>query len=482
MVARGSIERVKGTQDLSGAELARSREIARTLDAYLDRCGYEALEVPVLEHLELYLKKAGSGVVNRLYSFTDQGGRRLALRHEFTASVIRAYVERGEALPQPVRWRYGGPVFRYERPQRGRYRQHTQQGVELIGAPAPRGDAEIVSAACRSLAAIGLEQYELLIGHVGVALQLLDGLKLTDRTKSILLSSMEDLGRAHRGLSYVQARLAELGISRNGHDDRVREVVEGLSDEQARTLIHGLLTGMNVDLAGSRSPDEIVDRLLRKLRRPDESRVVNEALEFIARLSQLAGDPATVFGAARGLLREYGLSADPLDELAQIVDAVAASGAVGGRLQVDLGLARGLAYYTGMVFEIYSGAGDDRLQLCGGGRYDGLVRALGGRRDVPALGFAFGLERLAEALAGQGAEPPGIDVLVIASEGPAFGAALQVADGLRRDGKRVEVDVRGRTLKANTADAERRGIASIVLVEPGADGPAVTREIVVARR
>ena len=133
---------------------ARLRGLEAQLRAGFEPFGYEGIETPILEPLELFLRKSGEEILARMYTFSHWN-RRLCLRPELTASVMRAYTNEMEARSLPLRLHYGGATFRYERPSRGRQRQFTQVGVELIGVAGPAADAEVRHRACAGLAAVG---------------------------------------------------------------------------------------------------------------------------------------------------------------------------------------------------------------------------------------------------------------------------------------------------------------------------------------
>jgi histidyl-tRNA synthetase len=220
----------------------------------------------------------------------------------------------------------------------------------------------------------------------------------------------------------------------------------------------------------SRPPEAIVERLIRKLRRADPQPRIEAALDSLRRLGEARGDPDTALGIARELLQGLSLPLDQLDELRAIIDLVAEQGLVPPRLVVDLGMSRGLHYYSGMIFEVEAGpTGGAGLQLCGGGRYDeliGALQAVGPRRaSVPAVGFAYGLERVASVVpALDGRHKPA--VMLAAADG-SYARAMRGADELRARGYRVLLDVRGRSLQANLRDAERRGCRALVVVAEG---------------
>src|SRR5690606_31411080 len=161
----------------------------------------------------------------------------------------------------------------------------------------------------------------------------------------------------------------------------------------------------------------------------------------------LQGPPGEVLPAVRDLTRRHGLHDAPIARLERVLDLLTAYGHSIDSIELSLGLGRGLHYYTGMLFEIYP---PDRpgLQLCGGGRYDDLAQMLGTREPLPACGFSYGLERVAE-VAGITAAPDAPEVLVVPATGDAASAAIRLSERLRAEGRRVEIDVRGRSAQAS---------------------------------
>jgi histidyl-tRNA synthetase len=179
------------------------------------------------------------------------------------------------------------------------------------------------------------------------------------------------------------------------------------------------------------------------------------------------GTPPAALSAGRDLLEAFGLSAEPLQDLERTIEYLPDFGAGVEHLQVDLGLSRGLQYYTGMVFEIHHGGLGGESQVCGGGRYDDLFRALGGRQSIPASGFAFGVERVGLALASEGRScppAPAADVFVVAGAPDLVGYALRVARRVRESGRSADLDVTGRPLRASLAYADREGYRRVAIV------------------
>ena len=461
---------------------ARLRALTTILRDHFERFGYRGIDTPVLENLDLFLRKSGEEVAARMYSFTHWN-RKLCLRPELTASVMRAYVGHLRDRPLPVRVHYAGPTFRYEKPQRGRYRQFTQVGIECIGASGPAADAEVLAAACGALDRAGLAGFRLVLGHLGVVLQLLEQLGIDEHGQNLILGNMEALARRGADPDQVLPRIlglmgvgeaAELDgeLIEEDDDDSISLLPSLLAEfgsEGAAHVASDLLARANLMLeGGTRSPEEIVSRLVAKAGRPDPTDRVARAVDFIVQLQRLAGPPEAAFGRIGALLAEHELDPAPLREIERALALLPSYGVSRPEVVVDLSLGRGLRYYTGLVFELHAAAvGGVSSQIGGGGRYDDLVRSLGGREGVPACGFSFGLERIKLALDAEGARTTGdraVDVGVAPIEEADERAAVAIATRLRRAGLDVELDVRRRGVKANLRHADREGVPYVVIV------------------
>jgi histidyl-tRNA synthetase len=464
------IEPVRGMHDVLPPQQRSLRAAQTRLEAAIASWGYQFLDLPILERRELYLKKAGEELVGKLYDF-EHHGRALALRPEWTASVLRSYLNGLQSEPLPLRLAYSGPVFRYERPQRVTYRQFTQVGVELIGGAAPLADAEAIGLACDGLERAGVRDYRLTVGHIGIVRALLSGLGLADRTANLLLWNMERLRSGQ-----IDAIRRQLNDS---HADELFDLgpLAALPDDQLESLLLTMLRAVGLRLDNTtRPPEAIVARLVRKLRRDDPQPRVERALGLMSRLAATYGPPAEALPQLESLFEAEAIDSAPIAELRAILDLLESQHVPVDRLIVDAGLGRGLHYYTGLIFEIYDANG---LQLCGGGRYDDLVASLGGRSSVPAVGFAYGLERVAHAAPQPPDEsPPAVLVMAAASEHRA--AALQTAMRLRERGYVATLDARDRSVSANLRDVVRRRARAVVICDERA--PDVTRWQFVAER
>ena len=464
------IQRVRGTTDVLPPDDARLRRLEATLRGGFERYGYQGIQTPLIEPLELFLRKSGDEIVARMYSFSHWN-RRLCLRPEPTASVVRAFVDELQGHSLPLRLHYAGPVFRYERPSRGRYRQFTVVGIELLGAAGAAADAEVLHLACAGLESLGISRYRLVVGHLGATLQLLQAMGMSDHAQGLVLDQMDPIARGRVGLDAAVARVADLlgggTASTNGADTGLPPTLASLPPEQATSIAADILGRASLTVeGGARQPRDIIQRLLAKAQRPDPTDQVRNAFEFVSQLHAAAGPPEHLEREVRPLLQQRGLSTAPIDEVSAALDLLQAHGSPSGEavVEVDLSLARGLRYYTGLVFEIYVDDEQGALQVCGGGRYDDLVRALGGRETVPACGFSFGLERVDLARGAQEVEKSRT-VLVVGVTADDYRHAVAVARQLRAsDELVVEQDVRVRGVKAALRYADRVGIGVVVIV------------------
>ena len=379
-------------------------QATETLTAYLADSGYGVIDTPLLEDTELFVRKSGGELTSRLYTFTDPGGHRVSLRPEFTSSVIRHYIEERESLKIPVRWQYCGPVFRYEHGQNAGLNQFTQFGAELVGAEGVDADAEIMHLSWVGLERTGLRSHRLRIGHLGVLHRLLTAFGLTELAKLFIVTNVHALKSESMSVADLRDRAEQVGVLRASLGILERTSLGDISGQEAQEFVRGLLTESIPTPVGRRSTDQIVARLLRKSRDADDPGKFEDALSLVSQLARLDGHPEPVVARGREIASDHGAGADCFDELEALFDALSRRGLSTGWLTLDLGLARGFSYYTGVIFELTHSTPTQEVSLGGGGRYDGLVRALGGSEEVPALGFAYNLDQTVDALARANAE------------------------------------------------------------------------------
>ncbi len=430
------VKRLPNMQDLSEKQIRARQHVAKKLLGNLSLRGYEQVETPILEQSELYIRKSGGGLSARLYDFNEPGGFDVSLRPEITAAVLRIAIE-DRASSKTTRLMYEGPVFRYAAPDdlEGRStRQFNQLGAELIGPNAPEADGEVIAASLEGLRDVCIDSAYVVIGHVGIILDTLEQIGVTERAKNFLVNAIPELKDGN--VDDVRNRAIELGFI----SDAIvpDEQAEADRERLASTIEQVMTEGIGVSLAqntGSRSPEEIIARLSRKLSQAENPDQFGAALEMLAKLATVNGTVPESMQQARKLLSDNGVESQLCDQLQAVIDSAITEGVDPDQITVDFGLARGVAYYTGVLFDIYASEGENTLG--GGGRYDGLTRALGYMKDVPALGFAYNLDAVVELAEANSNPTEPVENVPLESD---FSAAVAKTKSLRESGKRAAIE------------------------------------------
>jgi histidyl-tRNA synthetase len=176
----------RGTRDFTSTDMQKRRIVEERIKSTFQKFGYKEIQTPIFETLELFTAKSGDQIIDELYSFQDKGGRDLALRPELTAPVIRMYVDKLQMDPKPLKLFYFGNCFRYDRPQKGRYREFKQAGCEIIGVDTPESYAELISMAFRIMQNIGLKNIELKIGNLNILKSIFKKIKIPEDKQKYL--------------------------------------------------------------------------------------------------------------------------------------------------------------------------------------------------------------------------------------------------------------------------------------------------------
>jgi histidyl-tRNA synthetase len=399
-----------GFRDFFPEEFALRAHIFDAMRRVSQRYGFEEYDGPPLEPLDLYTGKSGDEIVGQLYTFIDKGERAVALRPEMTPTLARMVTQRANGLKKPIRWFSIPQLFRYERQQRGRLREHFQLNCDLVGEPGPLGDAEIIALAIDVMRELGLTFADVRV-------------RVSDRRLLSVLLEECGIGVARQDLAF-QA-LDKLG--RSEYAPKRRALEDAGADEQALAALESL--------PGIRTWADLEER----------------------------------FPEAAG-------AGEPLHQTIGALDAMG----LGDFVDLDLTIVRGLAYYTGTVFELFDAQRSLRA-ICGGGRYDDLLERVGGV-SLPALGFGMGDVVLAELLKERGLvpeAPPNADVFLVAATGEDRPAVLRLAHQLRDAGLRVEYalgdEKMARQLKL--AGARRARIAVLLGPEERAREAAVVKDL-----
>lgn len=489
MASANKIYALRGMRDVFSNDYTIQRQIQHTLEDHLRLYGYSPLDLPIVENTELYLRKSGEDIASRLYEFNFKS-RRIALRPEVTASILRAYVEHMQEDPLPLRLQYSGPVFRYEKPQQNRYRQFTMTGAEMLGAEGTLADAEMLHLACAGLEKLGVTRYKLTLGHTEILESFLHKLGLRKQLLNFLLRNMENIRK--RGMPYVIDRLREIFPELKftaedlqdapQEDDKAQNllnVLREMSNDEAHQAITEFLHSLNIHIDTNRDEREVIDRLLHKIREDQQGPKLQMALDYMQKLSELVGSPDEILAQARNIVEQYDVNPDALTEIENLLDALSWHGEIQGDIELDFGLNRGLHYYTGLMFEIhYPADGEEDIQLCGGGRYDNLITVLGGNTPTPALGFAYGIERIASVITPDEFSTtdnrPHVYIIPIEQDDFAYG--FEIAQTLRASNHVVEVSVDSRNLKRSLKHADKRDTPLVIIV---GENERTSRQVVI---
>jgi histidyl-tRNA synthetase len=390
-----------GFRDFYPAELAQRNWLFATWRSVVRRYGFVEYDGPPLEPVELYTAKSGAEIVEQLFEFTDKGGRHVSLRPEMTPTFARMVGAKAAALRKPVRWFAIPQLFRYEKAQQGRLREHFQLNVDIVGEADVTADAELVACAIDLMRACGL-------------------------TKD---------------------------------DVRVR-----VSD---RRVLGAWLRALGVPDSAQDAAFKVLDKLERQPAEVSREKLVAAGVPDGA-IAALLAAPQTTFDDVAKLV-EQGDSADYARDFRRYLGYVDALVGESGWLQFDLSIVRGLAYYTGIVFELFDAQGKFRA-VAGGGRYDNLLGAIGGQ-SLPALGFGMGDVVLSLLLADRGklgSEGTGLDYWVAAQGGDAAAlpAVMHVAARLRARGHRVEYALREQSASKQLKAAAAAGARFAVVLPP----------------
>lgn len=470
---RTAINSVRGTQDIAPADYEKRRYVWQKLENVFRRFGYDGVEVPTLEYMDLHLRKSGEKIRRHMYHFKDFGNDTLCLRPEFTASVVRLFNSKltSEKLPQKLY--YHGSTFRYDKPQKGRYREFTQAGMELIGGATPEYDAECIALSIQASEALGLFDYEVVIGHIGILLEILQQKKIDDRVASYLVESLEILSKAESveaGIREIEDGLNAIGVSLDELPEDQRSLIDSvksLPQEEVQKVVSWVVDTIYGEGVHACDSDAIAQNMLAKLHREEQRALVRDTLMFIRKLVDIKGKPADVFPKVDALLAEYQLDPKPVDELKAIATYLDQYGVDWNKVSIDFGFGRGLAYYTGMIYEMYvysDNLGIEQKQVLGGGRYDSLVQDLGNPNPIPACGFSFGLERLILAMEDYQPQSKLDAFVVVRGEEKEFCYGLNVLNQIRQAGLCADIGQKDKSVKAQMKMADSRNVRYVIIV------------------
>ena len=333
-------ETLPGFRDFPPEACAQRNHLFRVFRNVARAFDFREYDAPVLEPLDLYIEKSGPEIASQLFHFQDKGERAVALRPELTPTLARMVASRANSLPKPIKWYNIGEHFRYERPQKGRGRSFYQFNADLLGENSVGADAELIALLCAIMQTLGLSENEF-------------ALRLSDRQTWLLFLDSIGIKEDER-----PAILDAIDKSERRKPEQTKEALEKTCPGRG---------------------DEILTKI-------DEIKEINQLNTLLEKLSSFGKE-----GESR---------AQEWRDLLEYLDAHQVSPFI----KIDLSIVRGLAYYTGFVYEAFEASGEGRA-LAGGGRYDDLIKKLSGNVDLPAAGFAIGDMTLSDCLEKNGLLP-----------------------------------------------------------------------------
>ena len=392
--------RPRGTRDFLFEEMEERKKAESTLRYIFENYGYREIKTPLFEELKLFTTKSGEEIVDQLYNFKDKSDRELTLRPEITAPVARLYLnELEKTATKPIKLYYYGSCFRYERPQKGRFRQFWQFGCELIGAKSPQGEAEVIAMCSDSIEALGITGADVNINHLGIIRGLFKHFEVDTETQRELMVVID-----------------------KGDNDLLKESLSGDNPIISNDELNQILLKL-IDLVGDKSILEDVNELIKDYEEPQEA----------------------------------------FEQLKDLVDLLESFDM--DNYTLNLGVARGLDYYTGIVFEIYVEGLGAQKQVCGGGTYS-LIKIFGGQ-EVESTGFALGFDRLMNAieeLTEKEAAKSHLDVYVAPISADVRLKAYEITQTLRRAGFRCDVDLNNKKFKKLMNYADKIKVPKMIII------------------
>ena len=383
-MAKEIIQSIKGTKDILPDQSHRWQALKDIIRSTMDHYGYDEIRTPVFERTELFARGVGEEtdiVSKEMYSWTDQGGENLTLKPDLTAPVVRAFIQHNLREQSPInKLYYIDTLFRRERPQKGRYRQFHQFGIEAFGSENPEIDVEVIAVALAVLNNLGLEGLTLKLNSIG-----------SPECRTLYRQAIR---------SYLKPYLNDLSeISQRRFDKNPLRILD------------------------TKIPHEI--EILNDIPNVSDSWTPEDKVHF--------------------------------EELKSLLDAMDI------QYSLDPQLVRGLDYYTRTTFEITSSALGAQDALCGGGRYDGLVKTLGGKA-TPGIGFAAGMERILLAMGDFDSNVKNTQLYIVGLGDTVRPVVIKLAEDLRQNKIRTNFDPLRRSLKAQMREANKAGASYAILI------------------
>lgn len=402
----------KGTRDIIGNDFYAINDVATKVLSVLECFAYIQVRTPNFESIEILQKDCGEEMLDQIYTFEDKSGRKFGLKSDITPALTRIVSKIGTSIQKPIKLCTYDRVYRYERPQTGRYREITQINGEMFGAKLPVSDAECIATLIECLKVAGLTDFKILIGYRPLLVDFVRGL--------------------------------------------------GIQEEKILSVIR------IIDKKNKITEDEFK----KELKLIDKSIDLNKIFEFL----QLSGSPADVIKNAINIFKNQNDFKKYLSNLSLIINELEMLDVL-KYCEINFGLARGSAYYTGIIFEAVSTKIRNFGSVGAGGRYDNLVKLYGGK-DIPAVGFSIGIDRLTlllketQIISEIELFPKSDYYIVTDNENVCRKKAFQIAKSLRMKNNKVEIDLQNKLVSEQLMNAKVRSKKAI-LIKEGCDSAVI---------
>ena len=404
-----NLQKPSGTRDFTPGDVQPQIWLQNRIRQFFEQYGFEEVMLPTYDFFTLYEIRSGEKIINDIFTFYDPPKHReeedpvlYALRPELTAPICRFFITSELShYPQPLKLFYIANCFRYDEPSPGRYREFWQAGCELFGVDTVEADIEIMVMAMRFLESLELPHYTLRLNDLRILRTLLEENQLDEPSQNQIFGFIDK------------------------HSSSLRKIEIGAIDDQTE--------------------EEVIQEFRRDIGTLGLPESLAETLEFFL---SLVGTATEVYKELKTILAPYpsaldSLKQSDLQEISHRFDLLGYT-----KYVIDIGIARGLDYYTSTVFEIDVPSLGKQKQICGGGRYNHLMEDFGGA-ETPATGFAYGFDRILLALEKENLLPsprPKADLFIAVKNGLEAEGML-LAENLRKEGFRVETDLKSRSFK-----------------------------------
>lgn len=453
----------RGTRDFLPEEMVRRKYVERTIQDVFESYGFQRIQTPTFEEFKLFAARSGPEIREGMFTFFCDN-EEFALRPELTAAVCRLITTGKLNIPKPYEIYYIGQCFRYERPQSGRYREFTQAGLELMGTKSPMADAKAIAVASSVLGKLGVKDYNLKVGNIGVYRDLLANEGFNFDKQCAIIGLINRLIDAKEKLAAIEAKKEITNSDKEFLTTKMSEIYK-LQNEIKYSGKYEIMPipAKNLDKKKTKELLKSVPKALEetmKIVLNKKYSLKDNLIKLVFKIADIRGPRKQVENKAKQLLK--GTAAEKaLGELFSVIEWLEIYGIK--KYNIVLGVARGLDFYTGTVFEFDLPILDAQKQVCGGGRYDKLVEEFGGPSTL-ATGFAFGFDRLVEALERmkKSSKEDKVDFFIASVDEESRKEALKVCQRLRQKGIRCEEDLNFLNLRGQIDYAKKLGIKYVI--------------------